>query len=73
MLLIIPVLDTSHYKVRPRKGISGIKGTAGLKQFEKNQFDEYIELGLFDAFRNFILIVFLIHGIVQVIKVLAGD
>lgn len=41
-----PVLDTSHHKIRPKKG------SAGLKQFEKDQFDEYIELGLSDAFRN---------------------
>lgn len=41
-----PALDTSHHKTRPKKGI------AGLKQFEKDQFDEYIELGLVDVFRT---------------------
>jgi len=41
-----PSLDTSHHKVRPKNGC------AGLKQFEKNQFDEYIELGLSDVFRT---------------------
>jgi len=41
-----PALDTSHHKVRPKKG------SAGLKEFEKDHFDEYIELGLSDAFRS---------------------
>jgi exodeoxyribonuclease-3 len=41
-----PALDTSHHKVRPKKPI------AGLKQFEKDHFDEYIELGLIDAYRS---------------------
>ncbi len=41
-----PMLDTSHHKVRPKKG------SAGLKKFEKDQFDEYIELGLSDVFRT---------------------
>ena len=41
-----PELDTSHHKVRPKKPI------AGLKQFEKDHFDEYIELGLVDVFRT---------------------
>ena len=41
-----PALDTSHHKVRPKKPI------AGLKQFEKDNFDEYIELGLSDAYRT---------------------
>jgi exodeoxyribonuclease III len=40
-----PELDTSHHRVRPKRLI------AGLKQFEKDHFDEYIELGLSDAFR----------------------
>jgi exodeoxyribonuclease-3 len=41
-----PAIDTSHHKVRPKKPI------AGLKEFEKNHFDEYVELGLTDAFRS---------------------
>ena len=41
-----PALDTSHHELRPKKPI------AGLKQFEKDQFDEYIELGVVDAYRT---------------------
>jgi len=41
-----PDLDTSHHKVRPKKP------SAGLKEFEKKHFDEYIDLGLSDAFRT---------------------
>ncbi len=41
-----PSLDTSHHVVRPKKG------SAGLKQFEKDHFDEYTELGLFDVYRS---------------------
>jgi exodeoxyribonuclease III len=41
-----PALDTTHHKVRPRNPC------AGLKQFEKDHFDEYVELGLCDAFRT---------------------
>jgi len=41
-----PALDTSHHETRPKKG------SAGLKQFEKDQFDEYIDLGLSDGFRT---------------------
>jgi exodeoxyribonuclease-3 len=41
-----PSLDTSHHLVRPKKG------SAGLKQFEKDHFDEYIDLGLKDVYRS---------------------
>lgn len=41
-----PALDTSHHIVRPKKN-----PPAGLKQFEKDQFDKYINLGLVDVFR----------------------
>jgi exodeoxyribonuclease-3 len=40
-----PSLDTTHHKIRPSKP------SAGLKQFEKDQFDEYKEIGLVDAYR----------------------
>lgn len=40
-----PALDTSHHTSRPKKAI------AGLKEFEKEHFDEYISLGLTDAYR----------------------
>lgn len=41
-----PSLDTSHHKIRPKNP------SAGLKQFEKDHFDEYIALGLSDVFRT---------------------
>jgi exodeoxyribonuclease III len=40
-----PKLDTSHHEIRPKTP------GAGLKQFEKNQFDDYISLGLTDVYR----------------------
>jgi len=43
-----PSLDTSHHETRNTKN----KDIAGLKQFEKDHFDEYISLGLIDVFRT---------------------
>jgi len=40
-----PALDTSHHKTRPTKPC------AGMKLWEKEQFDEYLNLGLIDTFR----------------------
>lgn len=43
-----PALDTSHHKKRPEKGII----PAGLKDFEKDQFEIYKKYGLVDVFRT---------------------
>lgn len=39
-----PLMDTTHSKCR--------KDVAGLKQFEKDQFEEYKKMGLIDVFRH---------------------
>lgn len=41
-----PHLDTTHHKSRPKNP------SAGLKEFEKEHFEDYIELGLCDTFRT---------------------
>jgi exodeoxyribonuclease III len=41
-----PALDTTHHKIRPKNPC------AGLKEFEYLHFNEYLELGLCDAFRT---------------------
>ncbi len=42
-----PHLDTSHHKSRPKRNVP-----PGLKDFEKEHLDEYLELGLYDVFRH---------------------
>lgn len=41
-----PSMDTTKHKAIPKQKI------AGLKQYEKDHFDQYIEMGLIDSFRH---------------------